>query len=285
MLNIKPAKVYKEDIELAPEARWIHAPEGKGAHFYIFRKEFDACEGGTVLSLGACHYAEAYINGALAVRFCERSYHYDIKYKAADVSAFVRKGRNTLVIIADRVWDENRTPDFIVQINCGERTVLTSGEDFRVTEYTPLAAGANFFIEGGVKAEHFDARKDVFAPAFQNGFDDSLWKNAECASEETVKKTFTRISQDKNEMQTHTPVFAESLVSLEKSEAGKGMCFEIKGEGFGMVLCETEITVGDACEITVDDLGGAFALSVGGEICAFGKKISLDVGAHRLALA
>ena len=75
MLNTKPAKVYKEDIELAPEARWIHAPEGKGAHFYIFRKEFDACGEEAVLSLGACHYAEAYINGALAVRFCERSYH------------------------------------------------------------------------------------------------------------------------------------------------------------------------------------------------------------------
>ena len=285
MLNTKPAKVYKEDIELAPEARWIHAPEGKGAHFYIFRKEFDACGEEAVLSLGACHYAEAYINGALAVRFCERSYHYDIKYKAADVSSFVREGRNTLVIIADRVWDENRVPDFIVQISCGEKTVLASGEDFRVTEYTPLAAGANFFIEGGVKAEHFDARKDVFAPAFQNGFDDSHWEHAECATEETVKKTFSRISQDKNEMQTHTPVFADSLVSLEKSEAGEGICAEIKGEGFGMVLCEAEITAGEACEITVDDLGGAFALSVGGEICGFGKKISLPEGAHRLALA
>ena len=254
MINIKLADVYKGDVALDPSARWIHAPEGKGAHFYIFRKEFDACEGGTVLSLGACHYAEAYINGALAVRFCERSYHYDIKYKAADVSTFVRKGRNTLVIIADRVWDENRTPDFIVQINCGERTVLTSGEDFRVTEYTPLAAGANFFIEGGVKAEHFDARKDVFAPAFQNGFDDSLWKNAECASEETVKKTFTRISQDKNEMQTHTPVFAESLVSLEKS--GRFFRIILKGESKAMseALMRKEPAVIDEMPVDFEEL-------------------------------
>lgn len=285
MLNTKPAKVYGGDITLSPAAKWIHAPEGKGAHFYIFRREFDAFAGGAVLSLGACHYAEAYVNGALAVRFCERSYHYDIKYKAADISSFVREGRNTLVIIADRVWDENRVPDFIAQINCGERTVLTSGEDFRVTEYAPLAAGANFFLEGGVKSEIFDARKDVFAPAFESGFDDSLWERAECASEETVKNTFSRISQDKNEMQTHTPVFAGSLVSLEKSEAGEGACFEIKGEGFGMVLCETAITAEEGCEIAVDDLGGAFALSVGGEICDFGKKISLSVGTHRLALA
>ena len=285
MLNIKPAKVYKKDVALSPETRWIHAPGAKGAHFYIFRKEFDASADGTVLSLGACHYAEAYINGALTMRFCERAYHYDIKYKAADVSSFVREGRNTLVIIADRVWDENRVPDFIVQINGGERVVLTSGEDFRVTEYAPLAAGANFFIEGGVKAEVFDARKDIFAPAFENGFDDSLWERAECATEETVKNTFSRISQDKNEMQTHTPIYAESLISLEKSEAGDGACFEIKGEGFGAVLCETEISAGKDCEISIDDLGGGFALSVGGKICDFGKKISLPEGKHRLALA
>jgi hypothetical protein len=39
------------------------------------------------------------------VRFCERAYHYDIKYKAADISSLVKEGKNTLVIIADRVWD------------------------------------------------------------------------------------------------------------------------------------------------------------------------------------
>ncbi len=285
MLNTKPAKVYEGDIALSPSAKWIHAPEGKGAHWYFFRREFEAFAGGTVLSLGACHYAEAYINGALAVRFCERAYHYDIKYKAADISDFVKEGRNTLVIIADRVWDENRVPDFVVQINCGERTALASDECFRVCEYAPLAHGANFFVEGPGKAEVFDARKDIFVPAFQNGFDDSLWQYAECASDETVQNTFSRISQDKNEMQTHTPVFAESLVSFEKSEAGEGICARIKGENSGMVLCETEITAEGDCEITVDDLGGAFALSVGGEICDFGKKISLAAGAHRLALA
>lgn len=285
MLNTKPAKVYKGDVELSAEARWIHAPGGKGAHFYIFRREFDAPGGAAVLSLGACHYAEAYINGALAVRFCERSYHYDIKYKSADISSFVREGRNTLVIIADRVWDENRTPDFIAQINCGGEVLLISGEGFRVHEYTPLAPGANFFVEGPGRAEVFDARADVFAPAFENGFDDSSWERAECASEETVKNTFSRISQDKNEMQTHTPVYAESLISLEKSEAGEGSCFEIKGEGFGPVLCETEITAQDACELTVDDLSGAFALSVDGEICDFGKRLCLEKGTHRLALA
>lgn len=285
MINTKPANVYKGDIALSPLARWIHAPEGKGAHFYIFRREFDVSACGTVLSLGACHYAEAYINGALAVRFSERSYHYDIKYKAADISSFVKTGRNTLVIIADRVWDENRVPDFIVQINCGESTVLTSDDGFRVAEYAPLLPGTNFFMEGGLKRELFDARKDVFAPAFLNGYDDSAWERAECASDETVKNTFSRISQDKNEMQTHTPVYAKELVSLEKSEAGEGICAEIKGEGFGMVLCEAEITAAEECEIAVDDLGGVFALSVDGARAETGKNMSLSAGTHRIALA
>ena len=284
-MNTRPAKVYKGDISLSSSARWIHAPEGKGAHWYFFRREFDITEKSAVLSLGACHYAEAYINGRLAVRFCERSYHYDIKYKAADISSFVKEGRNTLAIIADRVWDENRMPDFIVQINCGEKETLVSDGDFRVHEYTPLAAGANFFVEGPGKSEIFDARADVFAPAFENGFDDGAWAHAECASEEAVKSTFTRISQDRNEMQTHAPVFAKSLVSLEKSEAGDGTCVQINGEGFGMVLCETEITAERECDITVDDLGGVFELAVNGKICKLGKKISIPAGKHRLALA
>ena len=283
-MNTEPAKVYKGDIALAPSARWIHAPEGKPAHFYIFRREFELTEKSAVLSLGACHYAEAYVNGALAVRFSERSYHYDIKYKAADISSFVQKGSNTLVIIADRVWDENRTPDFIVQINCSERIALVSDERFRVHEYTPLAPGANFFIEGPACCEMFDARKDAFEKAFENGFDDSAWDRAECASDETVKNTFSRISQDKNEMQTHTPVFAKSFVSFEKSEAGQGVCAEIKSEN-GMVLCENEIKAERECEITVENLGGAFALAVGGKRSDFGQKITLLSGVHRLALA
>jgi hypothetical protein len=182
MMNVELAKVYKGEVALAPEAKWIHAPGGKPAHWYFFRCEFDVCGASTLLLLGACHYAEAYINGSLAVRFCERAYHYDIKYKAADISSFVKEGKNTLLIIADRVWDENRMADFIVQVNCGERVLLTSGSCFRVCEYLPLAEGTNFFIEGHHKRELFDARKDNFAPAFQNGFDDSLWAQAECAA-------------------------------------------------------------------------------------------------------
>ena len=35
-------------------------------------------------------------------------------------------------------------------------------------------------------------------------------------------------------MQTHTPVFAKSIVSIENSETERGACFEIKSEKGGM---------------------------------------------------
>ncbi|MBE6654447.1 MAG: hypothetical protein E7608_03195 [Ruminococcaceae bacterium] len=279
------AKVYKGDVALSPDARWIHACGAEPSHWYILRREFEVFDEKTILSLGACHYAEAYINGELAMRFCERAYLFDIKYKCADISALVKTGKNTLAIIMDRIFDENRMYDAIVQINCGEKTVLVSDEQFRAAEYAPLGAGANFFVEGPVSPEIFDARDDAFAPAFQNGFDDSAWKHAELASDEAIARTFDRVSQDKNEMQTNTPVFAEKYVSFEKSTAENGVLSQIRAENGGMVLCETEITAERECEITIENLGGIFALSVCGERHAFGEKICLSKGSYRLALA
>ncbi len=284
-MNRELAKVYKGDIALSPDARWIHAHGAEPSHWYILRREFDFHGENAVLSVGACHYAEVYINGKFVMRFCERAYLFDIKYKCADISDFVTDGTNTLVIIMDRVFDETRIHDIIVQINCGEKTVLVSDENFRTTEYTPLHAGANFFVEGPVKPEVFDARDDIFVPAFSNGFDDSVWEKAEYASDEIVNYTFDCVSQDKNEMQTNIPVFAKSYASFEKSVAENGVTAQIRAENGGMVLCETQITAERECEITVENLGGAAALSVDGERRAFGEKIRLSEGSYRVALA
>lgn len=284
-MNRELAKAFKGDVALSPSARWISAGGAEPAHWYILRREFDVCEESAVLALGACHYAEAYVNGALAMRFCERAYHFDIKYKCADISSFVKKGKNALVIIMDKMFDENRRSDVIVQVNCGERAALVSDADFRAAEYAPMGAGANFFIEGPHKNEIFDARKDIFSQAFFAGFDDSAWAHAECADEANARYPLFPASQDKAEMQTSTPVFAKSYVSLEKSEAERGALAEIRSENGGITLCETEISTASGCEISVEALGGAFALSIGGERHAFGEKISLPAGTHRLALA
>lgn len=284
-MNNELAKVYKGDIALSHRTRWIHVTGARPMHWYILRREFEAVGEECVLTLGACHYAEAYINGALVMRFCERSYLFDIKYKCADISPFVKQGKNTLVLIVDRVFDENRASDFISQINCGEEVVLSSDESFRAAEYAPISPGANFFIEGPGGPELFDARLDAFAPAFVSGFDDSAWENAECMSEEAYKNIFDLVSQDKNEMQTSIPVFPESFVSIEKSVPEDGFAVQIKSEAGGMLLCETEILAERDCDIAIDDLGGAFALSIDGERHAFREKISLSVGAHRMALA
>ena len=166
-MNKELAKVYTGDITISLDARWVHAQGALPAHWYILRREFEFHGDNAVLSLCSCHYAEAYINGELVMRFCERSYLFDIKYKSVDISDFVNDGKNTLVIIMDRIFDENRIHDVLVQINSGDDAILVSDENFRSTEYTPIRAGTNFFIEGPVKPETFDARNDIFAPAFQ----------------------------------------------------------------------------------------------------------------------
>ena len=283
-MNNELAKVYTGDFALSPDACWIHACGAEPTHWYVLRREFDACGESTVLALGACHYAEAYINGALVMRFCERAYHFDIKYKCADISPFVKEGKNTLVIIMDKMFDENRRSDVIVQINCGESVVLVSDGRFRTAEYAPMSAGANFFIEGPHKCEVFDARKDVFLPAFVSGFDDSAWAHAECAREESARYSLARPAQDKNEMQTNTPVFAKNYVSFEKSEPQKGISAKITPENGGIVLCETEIFAENAFSFAVENLGGAVALSLDGEVLPFGAEKCASAGGHRLAL-
>ncbi len=282
-MNIELPKVYKGEVALSPEARWIHAGGAEPTHWYILRREFNVSGENTVLALGACHYAEAYVNGALVMRFCERSYHFDLKYKCVDISSAVKEGKNTLVIIMDTMFDTNRRSDVLVQINCGEKAVLVSDGCFRSAEYAPMRAGANFFIEGPHKAEEFDARADIFAPAFANGFDDSEWAFAECTPEENAQYALDMPKQDKNEMQTNTPVFAENYVSFKKSVPENGVLAEIRSDN--MVLCEAEFSASDDVCFSVEDLGGAFALAFDGEILPFDAEISAAAGAHRLALA
>ncbi len=282
-MNTELPKVYKGDITLSPAARWIHANCAEPTHWHILRREFDVSGENAVLALAACHYAEAYINGTLAMRFCERSYHFDLKYKCVDISAFVKAGKNTLAIIMDTMFDTNRRSDVLVQINCREEAVLVSDERFRSAEYTPMRAGANFFIEGPHKAEEFDAREDIFAPAFANGFDDSAWAHAECTCDESAKYALGLPAQDKNEMQTNTPVFAQKYVSFEKSVPADGVLAEFHADN--MVLCETELFAEERVSFTVENLGGAFALSFDGAILPFGAEITASVGMHRLALA
>lgn len=275
------SKVYTEDMELSDDAKWIHAPNAKPAHWYILRREFDVSGERAVLAFGACHYAEVYINGILAMRFCERSYLYSLKYKCTDISNLVKQGRNTLTVIMDRMFDENRLSDIIAQIDCEGVSALVSDGGFKAADYAPMLPGANFFVEGSPKCEVFDARKDM-REAFFTGFDDSAWENAETEDEELAKYTFSRISQDKNEMQTSYPVFAESYVSLEKSAAEKSVCVKVMTER--AALCEAELTAEVDTSVYIENAGGVFAFALDGERITEGAEIKLTLGTHRLSL-
>jgi hypothetical protein len=179
--------VYTGDMPLSADAKWIHAPNARPAHWYVLRREFDVSGAHTLLAFGACHYAEVYINGTLAMRACERSYLYDIKYKCIDISELVVNGKNTITVIMDKMFDANRLSDIIAQIDCDGNTVLVSDSGFRALHYAPLAAGANFFPEGAPMCESYDARLKLEDEVFISGFDDSAWQTAECEAEDAVK--------------------------------------------------------------------------------------------------
>lgn len=280
------AKVYKGDIAFSKGVCWIEANEAQNGTWYIARREFRAeKKETTVLTVCTPHYVEAYINGVLAARFCERSYMFDIAYKAVDISDFVKEGKNTLVLIFTRSIDPKPSP-VAAQISEGEKILLVSDGYFRVAKYTPVSDRTDFFIGGDQKPEVFNANEaEAFAPAFETSFDDFVWENASVWSDTLLMEPFEAMHQDKEEMQTSYPVFAESYVSFEHSRAADGIFAKVAPAAGKTLLCEAKMTAKDDIEFSVDAFGGAEAMSFDGEILSFGKKITARAGEHRLALS
>ncbi len=279
------AKVYKEDIAFKNDVCWIEANNAQSGEWAVARKEFEAKKTEpTILTVCAPYYAEAYVNGVLAARFCERSYMFAIEYKAVDISKFVKEGNNTLAIIFARMGN-SKTSALAMQITEGENTLLVSNGDIKTKRYDCLSDNTDFFISGNQSPEHFDARKDVFAPAFVNGFDDSAWENANVVSEDLLTEPFDSMHQGKGDMQTNIPLYAKEYSVLAKSKRADGKKIKISAVDGKTLLCEAKMSLEDDGEICVKSFGGAEAVSVDGKICSFDEKISVCKGEHRFAVA
>lgn len=278
------AEVYKGNVSFSENVRWIGASGTENWTWYIARREFTANSAEqNLLTVCAPHYAEAYINGVLAARFCERSYLFDVAYKTVDISGFVNDGKNTLVIIFPK--NSHGKSLFAAQISAGDKVLLVSDEKFKLSEYLPLSPKTCFFIIGGQLPEVFDERKNSFSPAFRTGFDDSAWENASVAGKITEVSPYEAMHQEKNDMQTSYPVFAKSFVSLEKSRDEDGIFVSISLCAGKTLLCETCISSENDIEISIDSFGGVSAMSFDGKIIPFGEKIIASAGKHRLAVA
>ncbi len=285
-MNNDLAKVYKGDVAFSENVCWIEANGAQNGEWFIARREFRAeKKAPTILTVCASYYAEAYVNGTLVARFCERSYMFDIAYKAVDISDFVKEGKNTLVFIFTRSIDPKPSP-IAAQISEGEKILLVSDGYFRVAKYTPISNRTDFFVGGGQKPETFDANEeDAFASAFENDFDDFIWEPAFALSNTLCTEPFEAMHQDKTEMQTSYPVFPESYVSFEHSRDADGIFVKIAPSAGKNLLCEAEISAENDFEFSVDAFGGTEAMSFDGKVISFGKKMTASAGVHRLALA
>ncbi len=284
-MNNTLAKVYKGDIAFANNVCWIEANNAQSGEWFIARKEFEAKKTApTVLTVCAPYYAEAYINGVLAARFCERSYMFDREYKAVDISDLVNEGNNTLVLIFARMGSP-KTSAVAMQITEGNDVLIVSDSSIKTKKYDCLSDNTDFFISGNQAPEHFDARKDVFAPAFVNGFDDSAWENANVLSETLAMDPFDSIHQGKNDMQTTIPLYAKEYNILAKSKQANGKNIKIAAVAGKTLLCEATLSLENDGEICVERFGGAEAFSVDGNIGVFGEKMPLCKGEHRFAVA
>lgn len=283
-MNLTHAYVSKNDFVFADDVSWICPRAAKRGEWYFARAEFDISERETtVLAVLPSYYTEAYINGKIVARFCERSYIFDTGYKAVDITDFAESGKNTLAVIYYETGESKRC-GFAAQINCGNIAVLKSGKNFKMRKFSPMGDGANFFIEGTLYPEIFDARLDDFAPAFYCGFDDRLWENAECVGDTLTHPPFFNIHQDKLELQSENPVYAKSFVSFEKSLSEDGIFVKLPSLPNKKLMCETMITAREDFSFAVDSFGGAELLFVDGKSTPFGSSLLVTGGKHRIAV-
>ncbi|MGN1095761.1 MAG: family 78 glycoside hydrolase catalytic domain [Eubacteriales bacterium] len=285
-MDFSCAKVSKKDFEFSENTRRIRAANAKIGEWYVFRREFSLEDISEVtLALLPSYYAEVYINGKLVSRFCERTYIFDMSFKAIDITGFVHKGINSVAVLnmcyfAGEVMRDN----FALQINAGGVPVLESDIAFKVKKFTPISDGANFYIEGPQICEKYDARLDSICGAFDTGFDDGDFENAECVGEALEEAPYYSIHQDKNEMQTELPVYADSFISFEKSRDKKGIFIKIPPSAGKALLCETNIIADKDTGFIVYNLGGMNEMHIDGKKINFGESIGISKGSHRMAV-
>lgn len=151
----------------------------------LFRKKFIAeTTKGTTLFLSADDYYKLYINGRFVTQGPCPGYPFHYYYNELDISAYLKKGENTIAVhvfyqgLINRVWvsGDNRS-GLILDIVSDGKTVLSSDESFLASDQTAFSAIGDVCGLNTQYCERFNAgHPNVLFD--QPNFDDSNWRPA-----------------------------------------------------------------------------------------------------------
>lgn len=155
------------------KAVWLGEEDIGQESYFLFRKEFDAVEGGKfVLHISAERRCRLYINDTLVHQNLFSSQPYYKYYDSVDISPYIRSGGNVIGVIVK----SSTKLGLLAEITCGGLCIAATDESWKF-----IKSGAwdsrYLSINSAVSQECFDAR--IFQDGWLvPGFDDSSWKNA-----------------------------------------------------------------------------------------------------------
>ncbi|MBQ4590890.1 MAG: family 78 glycoside hydrolase catalytic domain [Clostridia bacterium] len=178
--GLEPRNVFHRQLEK------VHLPcdEHRNRHI-LFRRTFDidALPEKAVLYITADDYYKLYINGTFVTQGPAPAYHFAYGYNTADVTPYLREGRNTIAVhtlyqgLINRVWvSADGRHGLLCDLEFDGKTVLASDGTFLThlhTGYTETGTVgyATQFLET------YDSRAAEVGFE-QPDFDDSAWANA-----------------------------------------------------------------------------------------------------------
>lgn len=178
--DLKPRNVFYRQLDKTE----LPCDEHRNRHI-IFRRQFicGSRTGNALLYISADDYYKLYINGEFVAQGPSPSYHFRYNYNVIDVSAYLKKGRNTIAVhtlyqgLINRVWQsgDNRH-GLILDLEIDNITILCSDESFRTSPHSGYAETGICGYDTQFLERYNSGAEEVGFE--QSDFDDSAWDNA-----------------------------------------------------------------------------------------------------------
>lgn len=183
--NAEPVNVFHRQYDFESGERVLEKSKALQNRHTLFRGEFflDELPKEARLFFSADDYAKIYVNGKFAAQGPAPGYFFHYLYCEADVSKFLRRGRNVVAIhsyyqgLINRVWvSGDMRSGAICDLVCDGKTVLKTGASWKCAPHTGISSAGKAGYDTQF-LENYDAGAPE-AGFEQPGFDDSKWRSA-----------------------------------------------------------------------------------------------------------
>ena len=188
--NIHKSKINQDLLEKHWSAYWIANPDDSGLEFgvYHFRKSFElnAVPKEFIIHISADNRYQLFVNGERVCFGPSRGDLMNWKYESIDISAFLKKGKNTLAAVvwnfADKKpWAQHSLQTgFILQGNNETEEIVNTDNTWKVIKNSAYSPGkrselGTFIIVGPEE----EINGDLYPWGWEDtGYDDSEWASA-----------------------------------------------------------------------------------------------------------